>query len=97
DSHVGDLCPMFSVRHGDVDAVVRNVIAGAESRTIAPVAHSDVDDHSHDELVVKMVTTLERAASRPARDRERSPVKSNAAVPEFRFQFSDLSARAHGS
>jgi putative colanic acid biosynthesis glycosyltransferase WcaI len=66
DSHVGDLRPMFSVRHGDVNAVVRHVIDAAASPVTGPVAHDDVDDHSHDELVGKMVSTLERKAARAA-------------------------------
>jgi len=59
DSHVSDLGPTFAAQHGDVDSVVAHVISGARSRPLRIRAAADSKGHGQDELVGRMVTTLE--------------------------------------
>jgi len=73
ESHVGGLDPTFAAEHGDVAAVVRQVEQGAGSG-VSSVAvmggprRQSRDDkaHSHDQLVTKMLLTLERTPARNA-------------------------------
>ena len=73
ESHVGELDPTFAAEHGDVAAVVRQVVQGAGSG-VSSVAvmggprRQSRDDkaHSHDQLVTKMLLTLERTPARHA-------------------------------
>jgi len=67
ESHVGDLGPTYAAQHGDVDVVVKHVIKGARSRrSLTGVAAAESDGHSQDQLVWKMVSTLEHAPARLA-------------------------------
>ena len=59
ESHVSDLGPAFAAQHGDVDSVVAHVIRGARLRALRVTAAADSKGHSQDELVGRMVTTLE--------------------------------------
>jgi colanic acid biosynthesis glycosyl transferase WcaI len=75
ESHVGDLGPAFAARHGEVDKVVAHVISGARSRSMRVRPAADSKGHSQDQLVSRMVSTLERV---PA------PAAQPAAVPAYR-------------
>jgi len=69
ESHVADLDPRYAARHGDAGEVVQSVINGARSRRLHVRPAADSNGHGHDELVKKMVTTLERVpepAAQPA-------------------------------
>ena len=73
ESHVGELDPTFAAEHGDVAAVVRQVVQGAGSgvssvAVIGGLRRQSRDDkaHSHDQLVTKMLLTLERTPARNA-------------------------------
>jgi colanic acid biosynthesis glycosyl transferase WcaI len=85
ESHVGDLGPAFAARHGDVEAVVEHVIKGAQSRESRASVPAETDGHSQDQLVRKMVWTLERAASRPVR-----PAVVQAVIPSTRRTLEDF-------
>jgi glycosyltransferase involved in cell wall biosynthesis len=65
ESHISDLMPVFTARHGDVDEVTRHIVDGARSARSVPTRTSGAELHSHQHLVNKMALVLEEAASRP--------------------------------
>jgi hypothetical protein len=77
ESHVQELGPAYSVRHGDVDAVVRHIDTSAAPGTSRRAESCEATDHGRDRLISKMVTAFENAAS--ARGPDRSSVE---AVPQ---------------
>jgi hypothetical protein len=65
ESHISDLMPVLSARHGDVNEVIRHIVAGARSARPVPTRTSGAELHSHQHLVNTMALVLEEAASRP--------------------------------
>ena len=64
-SHVADLRPAFSARHGDVDMVARHIQAAATGAGIEGRIHTGMTlAASREQLMTRMVLTLEDAASR---------------------------------
>jgi glycosyltransferase involved in cell wall biosynthesis len=62
ESHVQELDPAFSARHGDVDGVLRHIEAAVKlgrSRLEAPV---EVASHGREELIARMVAAFESTA-----------------------------------
>jgi colanic acid biosynthesis glycosyl transferase WcaI len=57
-SHVTDMRPMFSARHGDVDTVVSFIRSAARAPARMTLA-IDTAEHSQDSLVSKMIANLE--------------------------------------
>jgi len=62
-SHVQELDPMLSSRHGEVDAVVRHVQAAVAAGITGRAGFHGASDHGRDVLIAKMVTVFERAAA----------------------------------
>lgn len=58
-SHVAELNPNYSARHGDVDLVVQHVLAAAESRMARRSRPLDTCEYNQDRLVHKMILMLE--------------------------------------
>ena len=61
ESHIAELRPTFSAGPGEVDAITSHILASRENGTPRE-NHSDAGGHSQDELVGRLVATLERAA-----------------------------------
>lgn len=57
-SHIAELQPNYSARHGDVDLVVNHVLQAAKLR-LPRVAPVDIREHGQDYLIRKMITILE--------------------------------------
>jgi colanic acid biosynthesis glycosyl transferase WcaI len=64
ESHVVSMGPTFSARHRDIGAIVAAVTASAEAGTCR-TNHSGAASHSQDELVPRLVATLEVATLAP--------------------------------
>jgi colanic acid biosynthesis glycosyl transferase WcaI len=64
ESHVSELIPTFSAKHGDVESVVRHIQRGALSG-ISKTRSPDQMFHCQKDLVGRMVVTLERAGLAP--------------------------------
>jgi colanic acid biosynthesis glycosyl transferase WcaI len=73
-SHISEMNPAFSSRHGDVDAVVRHVQAAAE-RGCFRTAEVETVAHGQEQLVTQMIVVLERAA-RPSANFEAEIVRA---------------------
>ena len=58
-SHVAELNPNYSARHGDVDLVVYHVLSAAESRSSRIRPPLDAREHNQDHLIDKMILMLE--------------------------------------
>ncbi|PYR48734.1 MAG: hypothetical protein DMF89_14740 [Acidobacteria bacterium] len=71
ESPVQELGPPFSVRHGDVDGVVRAIETSAQSDARWRAVACEVSDHARDWLIARMVTVFETAASSPQRAQPR--------------------------
>jgi len=68
ESHISEMRPTFSARQGEVDAITDHILASRETGTPRE-NHSDAAGHSQDELVGKLVATLEHAALAPSATR----------------------------
>jgi glycosyltransferase involved in cell wall biosynthesis len=65
ESHISDLRPAFSVRHGDVDAIVRHIEAAAmraASRSNQPV---DTTHHGQEHVISQFIAVLEHTVATP--------------------------------
>lgn len=58
-SHIMDMHPIFSARHGDVDAVMTQIRRAAEWAPVRITPEIDTVKHSQNYLVSKMIATLE--------------------------------------
>jgi len=58
-SHVTEMYPRFSARHGDVATVLHHIQTAAASRSSRVVLPSELVQHSQDHLVAKLVGVLE--------------------------------------
>lgn len=66
-SHVTELDPTYSARHGDVDAVVRHIRTAAASAPAMISPAIDTVEHSQDYLVTRMILELESMVSESGR------------------------------
>jgi glycosyltransferase involved in cell wall biosynthesis len=66
ESHISDLAPSYSARHGDVDEVVRHLLtsAAASNPKVSPLGPTD--HHGQQHLVNKMVLAIEGVVSATA-------------------------------
>jgi len=62
ESHISDLSPTFTARHGDVETVVRHIQAGLESGMSRVGQPDEAATHSQDHVVARLVRTLEGTA-----------------------------------
>jgi colanic acid biosynthesis glycosyl transferase WcaI len=58
-SHISEMNPTWSARHGDVAAVVRHIQTAADSHRPQLMRSPDGAEHSQSHLVAKMIFTLE--------------------------------------
>jgi colanic acid biosynthesis glycosyl transferase WcaI len=64
ESHVAEMHPTFAARPGDVSAIANHIVASAASGT-SRESHAGASGHGEDELVGRLVATLEAAALAP--------------------------------
>jgi glycosyltransferase involved in cell wall biosynthesis len=62
-SHVQELGPTFSARHGDVDGVLRHIQAAVEVATRRLDAPVEVTNHGRQQLIARMVAAFESTAA----------------------------------
>jgi colanic acid biosynthesis glycosyl transferase WcaI len=60
-SHISEMNPRFTARHGEVEVVVRQIKEAAESRFSKLSPPEDAAKHGQDQLVAKLVDTVEAA------------------------------------
>jgi colanic acid biosynthesis glycosyl transferase WcaI len=79
ESHVSDLAPTYTATHGDVDSVVRHIRSAAENKPARRDGSHSADVCSQRQLISKMVSALEAAASKqPASASELASISAAA-------------------
>ena len=83
-SHIMDMHPIFSARHGDVDSVVTQVRRAAEWAPARMTPENDIVKHSQSHLVSKMIAALESVVDGSMRRTE--PAELVRAMPNGHAQ-----------
>jgi glycosyltransferase involved in cell wall biosynthesis len=88
-SHVQELGPTFSARHGDVDGVLRHIDAAVKVGTSRLEQSGEVASHGRQQLIAKMVATFESTAAGTA------VAEPNRSIPQPGVELPFRETRTH--